>query len=733
MTVEIQTNWVRHQGNNIATKFPYTFRIPEFSMVKVSLQDAASGVIIRDLDPGEYTITGVSQDNYDGGEVTYPLSGPPLSENFYLLLQRIAPFKQELDIENQGGFYPESVEYQLDKLEFQIQQLRTATEGALMVPPGVTPPSVEQLNQWVIDAQEAAEVAQSAAEAAEAAAAGVDLPPVTANTMLVDNPTGTAREAKTFGQVRDLLDPLKDFAADGVTDDTARFTALRAAYPATEFDLNGKTYRVTAIPPGKWRNGFWKVGNFLYSASPLIKRDYFVTNGAKVSNWPQDQAHNDYGVRYVGFGYGDNHATVDNVAKLAQSSNRGNSWEEETLASDPSYSVWCAAMGVLWGRQFRVDRRMDGSNNIISMKMFHRHLLRKYKMAAPFNTTAGSNVVQIVFPENHGLFASVDKITLAGTYVVDGVTLAAGDYTITRVNGNTGSIVGVGNAIAGGSNKPPTGGQVVGVTIKKGTTWTELTFNGGAVDFGTAVKASSGQANLPVTVQSFAGYSNARALLGVAGNGHFGFIDLTNVFSSISPLTYHPFTTTPSRTEPTVCVDAHDTSAQYAYGIARTQSAAYKMMFYWVEKLTTTFNYHESEFPFEISIQNPCPIRYHKKTNTLYAFTAKRLRSNSDGILGVEQLPMYLLVADATEARAQGAAAFKCIELEAKLQSVQMGYFGSTDPVIAIQTGVPSMDIEGDTLIIYVAEEQSRLNSSGVDVQQSNIRALEIDISRRVV
>lgn len=177
MTVEIQTNWVRHQGNNIATKFPYTFRIPEFSMVKVSLQDAASGVIIRDLDPGEYTITGVSQDNYDGGEVTYPLSGPPLSENFYLLLQRIAPFKQELDIENQGGFYPESVEYQLDKLEFQIQQLKAATDGAIIVPPGETPPEVVEVEGWANQAKEAASNAEVARDFAyEWASAPEDQP-----------------------------------------------------------------------------------------------------------------------------------------------------------------------------------------------------------------------------------------------------------------------------------------------------------------------------------------------------------------------------------------------------------------------------------------------------------------------------------------------------------------------------------------------------------------------------
>lgn len=66
--------------------------------------------------------------------------------------------------------------------------------------------------------------------------AGTDLPPLTANTMLVDNAGGTAREAKTFAQVRSLLEAI-DFAELGVVeawnngvpgDGTDQTTALQA-------------------------------------------------------------------------------------------------------------------------------------------------------------------------------------------------------------------------------------------------------------------------------------------------------------------------------------------------------------------------------------------------------------------------------------------------------------------------------------------------------------------------
>lgn len=56
-----------------------------------------------------------------------------------------------------------------------------------------------------VDASAILADAQAAAVTAVDAAAAVDLPAVTANTMLVDNAAGTARESKTFDEVRALL------------------------------------------------------------------------------------------------------------------------------------------------------------------------------------------------------------------------------------------------------------------------------------------------------------------------------------------------------------------------------------------------------------------------------------------------------------------------------------------------------------------------------------------------
>ncbi|MBY5750820.1 hypothetical protein [Rhizobium leguminosarum] len=64
----------------------------------------------------------------------------------------------------------------------------------------------DQASAAIVTAAEAAQAAaETAAADALAAAAGVNLPSVAANRMLVDNAAGTARESKTFSQVMTLL------------------------------------------------------------------------------------------------------------------------------------------------------------------------------------------------------------------------------------------------------------------------------------------------------------------------------------------------------------------------------------------------------------------------------------------------------------------------------------------------------------------------------------------------
>lgn len=55
--------------------------------------------------------------------VTYPLSGPAMSNNMFLSVSRILPFTQDIPYSNQGNIWPTAVETGVDTLEMQIQQI----------------------------------------------------------------------------------------------------------------------------------------------------------------------------------------------------------------------------------------------------------------------------------------------------------------------------------------------------------------------------------------------------------------------------------------------------------------------------------------------------------------------------------------------------------------------------------------------------------------------------------
>ena len=125
-----------HPGNGIATEFTYTFPIFEATDVIVFLQDAVTGETTNTLLPTEYTITGLG--NQAGGSVLYPLSGTPVASTHNFVIERIVPLTQDAALANYGGFYPEAIEEQLDRIVMQTQQLSTGIDRAIKMPVGST-------------------------------------------------------------------------------------------------------------------------------------------------------------------------------------------------------------------------------------------------------------------------------------------------------------------------------------------------------------------------------------------------------------------------------------------------------------------------------------------------------------------------------------------------------------------------------------------------------------------
>lgn len=142
MTISNSVSDVTYTGNGAATTWDYDFYIPSQNELIVTVFDEgdSAGTVINSSD---YSVTGIGSQN--GGTVTYPLSGSPLTAQQTITIQRLIPYTQPTSFSNQGAFYPETVEDALDWLEMQIQQINTQSDRYLRV--AINDPPVEALPQ----------------------------------------------------------------------------------------------------------------------------------------------------------------------------------------------------------------------------------------------------------------------------------------------------------------------------------------------------------------------------------------------------------------------------------------------------------------------------------------------------------------------------------------------------------------------------------------------------------
>src|SRR5262245_31734807 len=138
MTVATETISQVFVGDGVNKTWPYGFIIPNAQVAHLYLLDAVDPEVRTEIPSSSYTLTGLGQPL--GGNVTYPNTGAALAAGLSIELERIVPFKQELDIRNQTGFLPEAVEAGLDNLEMQIQQIVHSAVGEPGPPGPVGPP-----------------------------------------------------------------------------------------------------------------------------------------------------------------------------------------------------------------------------------------------------------------------------------------------------------------------------------------------------------------------------------------------------------------------------------------------------------------------------------------------------------------------------------------------------------------------------------------------------------------
>lgn len=139
MTISITRRLKKFIGNGSATEFSYDFYIPDADSVYVVLYNTVTGERTI-VDESDYDISGLGDPAF--GEVTYPLTGDPISSDYWLIVVRQVDYIQDLDIPNQSTFYPEVLEAKLDDLVMMVQQLAEVQSRTIRMVEGDTVDSI---------------------------------------------------------------------------------------------------------------------------------------------------------------------------------------------------------------------------------------------------------------------------------------------------------------------------------------------------------------------------------------------------------------------------------------------------------------------------------------------------------------------------------------------------------------------------------------------------------------
>ena len=149
----------RYTGTGTEKTFTFAFKLlkPEDVDVRVAL----SGEDEASLATSEYSVVlNENQDNNPGGTVTLV---SPLAQDAVLVIVSATPYLQPSVYTNRGGFYPEQLNANLDRLTILTQQLKEQSDRTLVVPV-TSEKTPQQVMTEILDVAAQAETFKNSAE-----------------------------------------------------------------------------------------------------------------------------------------------------------------------------------------------------------------------------------------------------------------------------------------------------------------------------------------------------------------------------------------------------------------------------------------------------------------------------------------------------------------------------------------------------------------------------------------
>ncbi|MES0042625.1 hypothetical protein [Mesorhizobium sp. M0091] len=299
MTVASETNRSGpYTGNGVTTAFDYEFRIVNRDYLKVLKANAAGNETVLTID-ADYTVTNVG--NSGGGQVVLTV---PLSTGQTLTLLPLVPFTQEIDLENQGAYYAETVEKAFDLSVMRDQQLQEQINRAVTIPASEDPAQLDGLVHDILRLADSADEIDIVAGIA---------PNVTTVAGIAADVSSVAGNATNINIVADL-DPGATgsllLAAEAAADarnilDAAPYVTTRAALKALD-----TTKDQVAILTEQGRRGVfvWSAGNWsTLVAADTLEGVYIKANTVASAAGAWIRAHGNQPLNVLWFGaLGDN-------------------------------------------------------------------------------------------------------------------------------------------------------------------------------------------------------------------------------------------------------------------------------------------------------------------------------------------------------------------------------------------------------------------------------------------